>query len=258
MTDHFNISIKRITKEKNTIFKYKKTTPYSVHQPTISILNFKAAHMTLRLGDTAPDFEQQSSQGNIHFYEYLGDSWGVLFSHPADYTPVCTTELGYTAKLHDEFQKRGVKAIALSVDDVESHKGWIEDINRTQNTTVNFPILADKDRKVSTLYDFIHPNASETLTVRSLVIIDPNKKVRLIITYPASTGRNFHEILRVIDSLQLTDHYKVATPANWQEGEDVVIVPSLKDEDEIKQRFPQGYTAVTPYLRLTPQPNKTS
>lgn len=258
MTDHFNISIKRITKEKNTIFKYKKSTPYSMHKPTISILNFKAAHMTLRLGDTAPDFEQQSSQGNIHFYEYLGDSWGVLFSHPADYTPVCTTELGYTAKLHDEFQKRGVKAIALSVDDVESHKGWIEDINRTQNTTVNFPILADKDRKVSTLYDFIHPNASETLTVRSLVIIDPNKKVRLIITYPASTGRNFHEILRVIDSLQLTDHYKVATPANWQEGEDVVIVPSLKDEDEIKQRFPQGYTAVTPYLRLTPQPNKTS
>lgn len=258
MTDHFNISIKRITKEKNTIFKYKKTTPYSIHEPSISILNFKAAHMTLRLGDTAPDFEQQSSQGNIHFYEYLGDSWGILFSHPADYTPVCTTELGYTAKLHDEFQKRGVKAIALSVDDVESHKGWIEDINRTQNTTVNFPILADKDRKVSTLYDFIHPNASETLTVRSLVIIDPNKKVRLIITYPASTGRNFHEILRVIDSLQLTDHYKVATPANWQEGEDVVIVPSLKDEDEIKQRFPQGYTAVTPYLRLTPQPNKTS
>ena len=258
MTDHFNISIKRITKEKNTIFKYKKTTPYSIHEPSISILNFKAAHMTLRLGDTAPDFEQQSSQGNIHFYEYLGDSWGVLFSHPADYTPVCTTELVYTAKLHDEFQKRGVKAIALSVDDVESHKGWIEDINRTQNTTVNFPILADKDRKVSTLYDFIHPNASETLTVRSLVIIDPNKKVRLIITYPASTGRNFHEILRVIDSLQLTDHYKVATPANWQEGEDVVIVPSLKDEDEIKQRFPQGYTAVTPYLRLTPQPNKTS
>ena len=212
--------------------------------------------MTLRLGDIAPDFEQQSSQGNIHFYDYLGDSWGILFSHPADYTPVCTTELGYTAKLHDEFQKRGVKAIALSVDDVESHKGWIEDINKTQNTTVNFPILADKDRKVSTLYDFIHPNASETLTVRSLVIIDPNKKVRLIITYPASTGRNFHEILRVIDSLQLTDNYKVATPANWQEGDDVVIVPSLKDEDEIKQRFPKGYRAVKPYLRLTPQPNR--
>ena len=214
--------------------------------------------MTLRLGDTAPDFEQASSEGPLRFYDYLGDSWGILFSHPADYTPVCTTELGYTAKLKDEFEQRGGKAIALSVDDVESHKGWIEDINRTQNTTVNFPILADKDRKVSTLYDFIHPNASETLTVRSLVIIDPNKKVRLIITYPASTGRNFHEILRVIDSLQLTDHYKVATPANWQEGEDVVIVPSLKDEDEIKQRFPQGYTAVTPYLRLTPQPNKTS
>lgn len=212
--------------------------------------------MTLRLGDIAPDFEQESSQGKIKFHDYLGDSWGILFSHPADYTPVCTTELGYTAKLKDEFEQRGVKAIALSVDDVESHKGWINDINETQNTTVNFPILADKDRKVSTLYDFIHPNASETLTVRSLIIIDPNKKVRLIITYPASTGRNFKEILRVIDSLQLTDNYKVATPANWQDGEDVVIVPSLKDEAELKERFPKGYTAVKPYLRLTPQPNK--
>ena len=212
--------------------------------------------MTLRLGDTAPNFEQDSSEGTINFYDYLGDSWGILFSHPADYTPVCTTELGFTAKLKDEFSKRNVKAIALSVDDAESHQGWIKDINETQNTTVNFPILADKDRKVSTLYDFIHPNASETLTVRSLVIIDPNKKVRLIITYPASTGRNFNEILRVIDSLQLTDNYKVATPANWQDGEDVVIVPSLKDEDELKQRFPKGYTAVKPYLRLTPQPNK--
>lgn len=210
--------------------------------------------MTLRLGDTAPNFVQDSSEGPINFYDYLGDSWGILFSHPADYTPVCTTELGYTAKLKDEFAKRGVKAIALSVDDVESHKGWINDINETQNTTVNFPIIADQDRKVSTLYDFIHPNASETLTVRSLVIIDPNKKVRLIITYPASTGRNFNEILRVVDSLQLTDNHKVATPANWQQGEDVVIVPSLKDEDEIKQRFPKGYKAVTPYLRLTPQP----
>ena len=210
--------------------------------------------MTLRLGDTAPNFEQDSSEGTINFYDYLGDSWGILFSHPADYTPVCTTELGYTAKLKDEFDKRGVKAIALSVDDVASHKGWINDINETQNTTVNFPIIADKDRKVSTLYDFIHPNASETLTVRSLVIIDPNKKVRLIITYPASTGRNFHEILRVVDSLQLTDNHKVATPANWQQGEDVVIVPSLQDEEEIKQRFPKGYTAVKPYLRLTPQP----
>ena len=210
--------------------------------------------MTLHLGDTAPNFEQDSSEGTINFYDYLGDSWGILFSHPADYTPVCTTELGYTAKLKDEFDKRGVKAIALSVDDVESHKGWIKDINETQNTTGNFPIIADQDRKVSTLYDFIHPNASETLTVRSLVIIDPNKKVRLIITYPASTGRNFNEILRVVDSLQLTDNHKVATPANWQQGEDVVIVPSLKDEEEIKQRFPKGYTAVTPYLRLTPQP----
>lgn len=212
--------------------------------------------MTLRLGDTAPNFEQDSSEGTINFYDYLGDSWGILFSHPADYTPVCTTELGYTAKLKDEFAKRGVKAIALSVDDVESHKGWINDINETQNTTVNFPIIADKDRKVSTLYDFIHPNASETLTVRSLVIIDPNKKVRLIITYPASTGRNFHEVLRVVDSLQLTDKHKVATPANWQQGEDVVIVPSLQDEDEIKQRFPKGYTTIKPYLRLTPQPEQ--
>lgn len=210
--------------------------------------------MTLRLGDTAPNFEQNSSEGLVDFYDYLGENWGILFSHPADYTPVCTTELGFTAKLKDEFSKRGVKAIALSVDDVESHQGWINDINETQNTNVNFPILADKDRKVSTLYDFIHPNASETLTVRSLIIVDPNKKVRLIITYPASTGRNFNEILRVIDSLQLIDHHKVATPANWQQGDDVVIVPSLKDEDEIRQRFPKGYTAVKPYLRLTPQP----
>ncbi len=212
--------------------------------------------MSLRLGDTAPDFQQDSSEGQISFYDYLGESWAVLFSHPADYTPVCTTELGFTAKLKDEFAKRGVKAIALSVDDVESHKGWINDINETQNTTVNFPILADADRKVSELYGFIHPNASETATVRSLVIIDPNKKVRLIITYPASTGRNFNEVLRVIDSLQLTDNYKVATPANWQDGDDVVIVPSIKDEAEIKERFPKGYKAVKPYLRLTPQPNK--
>ena len=211
--------------------------------------------MSLRLGDIAPDFEQQSSEGIIRFHDFLGDNWGILFSHPADYTPVCTTELGFTAKLKEEFEKRNVKAIALSVDDVESHHGWIKDINETQNTTVNFPIIADQDRKVSTLYDFIHPNASETLTVRSLVIIDPNKKVRLIITYPASTGRNFNEILRVVDSLQLTDNYKVATPANWQHGEDVVIVPSIKDENEIKERFPKGYKAVTPYLRLTPQPN---
>ena len=213
--------------------------------------------MTIRLGDIAPNFTQDSNEGKIDFYEFLGNHWGILFSHPADYTPVCTTELGFTAKLKDEFSKRNVKAIALSVDDAESHKGWIQDINETQNTTVNFPILADQDRKVSTLYDFIHPNASETLTVRSLIIIDPNKKVRLIITYPASTGRNFHEILRVIDSLQLTDNYKVATPANWQDGEDVVIVPAIQDEAELKERFPSGYKAIKPYLRLTKQPNRT-
>jgi alkyl hydroperoxide reductase subunit AhpC len=212
--------------------------------------------MGLKLGDIAPDFEQQSSQGPIRFHQWLGDKWGVLFSHPADFTPVCTTELGFTAKLKDEFDKRNVKAIALSVDSAESHVKWIEDINSTQHTIVNFPILADADRKVSDLYDLIHPNASETLTVRSLFVIDPNKKVRLTITYPASTGRNFHEILRVIDSLQLTDSHKVATPANWKDGDDVVIVPSIKDEEEIKQRFPKGYTAVTPYLRLTPQPNR--
>ncbi|QSB19980.1 peroxiredoxin [Pseudomonas sp. 15A4] len=212
--------------------------------------------MGLKLGDIAPDFEQDSSEGPIRFHEWLGGKWAVLFSHPADFTPVCTTELGFTAKLKDEFDKRNVKAIALSVDSAESHTKWIGDINTTQNTLVNFPILADEDRKVSELYDLIHPNASETLTVRSLFVIDPNKKVRLTITYPASTGRNFHEILRVIDSLQLTDNYKVATPANWKDGEDVVIVPSIKDEAEIKERFPKGYKAVTPYLRLTPQPNR--
>ena len=212
--------------------------------------------MGLKLGDIAPDFEQDSSEGPIKFHEWLDGKWAVLFSHPADFTPVCTTELGFTAKLKDEFDKRNVKAIALSVDSAESHTKWIGDINTTQNTIVNFPILADEDRKVSELYDLIHPNASETLTVRSLFVIDPNKKVRLTITYPASTGRNFHEILRVIDSLQLTDNYKVATPANWKDGDDVVIVPSIKDEAEIKERFPKGYTAVTPYLRLTPQPNR--
>ena len=212
--------------------------------------------MTIRLGDIAPDFQQESSQGSISFHQWLGNKWGVLFSHPADFTPVCTTELGFTAKLADEFAKRNVKAIALSVDPVESHHRWIGDIDETQGTTVNFPILADADRKVSELYDLIHPNANDTLTVRSLFVIDPNKKVRLTITYPASTGRNFHEILRVIDSLQLTDNHKVATPANWQDGDDVVIVPSLKDEEEIKQRFPKGYKAVKPYLRLTPQPNR--
>ncbi|ABK07565.1 MULTISPECIES: peroxiredoxin [Burkholderia] len=212
--------------------------------------------MSLRLGDIAPDFEQESSLGTIKFHEWLGNSWGVLFSHPADYTPVCTTELGLTSKLKGEFEKRNVKVIALSVDGVESHKGWINDINETQSTVVGFPIIADADRKVSQLYDMIHPNANETLTVRSLFVIDPNKKVRLTITYPASTGRNFDEVLRVIDSLQLTDNYKVATPGNWKDGDDVVIVPSLQDPEELKKRFPKGFNAVRPYLRLTPQPNK--
>lgn len=209
--------------------------------------------MTLRLGDIAPDFEQDSSVGKIKFHEYLGDSWGVLFSHPADYTPVCTTELGLTAKLKGEFEKRNVKAIALSVDDAESHKGWIKDINETQNTTVNFPILADGDRKVSQLYDMIHPNASETVTVRSLFVIDPKKKVRLIITYPASTGRNFDEILRVIDSLQLTAKHRVATPADWKQGEDVIIAGSVSDE-EAKTIYPGGWKSPKPYIRIVPQP----
>lgn len=207
--------------------------------------------MTLRLGDLAPDFVQQSSAGEISFHQWLGDSWGVLFSHPADFTPVCTTELGLTAKLNDEFKQRNVKAIALSIDPVESHQAWINDINETQNTQVNFPIIADADRKVSELYDLIHPNASTTATVRSLFIIDPQKKIRLIITYPASTGRNFNEILRVIDSLQLTDSHLVATPGNWQPGDEVVIVPSLQDPVELERRFPQGFRAVKPYLRLT-------
>jgi len=211
---------------------------------------------SLKLGDTAPDFTQDSSIGPISFHEWLGDSWGILFSHPADYTPVCTTELGATAKLAEEFKKRNVKVLALSVDPVESHHGWIKDINETQGTTVNFPILADADRKVSTLYDLIHPNASATATVRSVFVIDPHKKVRLTITYPASTGRNFDEILRVIDSLQLTEYHSVATPANWKDGEDVVIVPSLTDPDILKAKFPKGFKTVRPYLRLTPQPNK--
>src|ERR1700675_1643623 len=211
---------------------------------------------TLRLGDIAPDFTQDSSEGPIHFYDWVGDSWVVLFSHPKDFTPVCTTELGYTAKLKSEFAKRNAKVLALSVDPVDSHKGWINDINETQNTKVNFPILADADRKVSTLYDMIHPNASDSFTVRSVFIIDPKRKVRLMITYPASTGRNFDEILRVLDSLQLTDNYSVATPVNWKQGDDVVIVPSLQDPEIIKQKFPKGYKALKPYLRMTPQPNR--
>ncbi|WP_295768768.1 peroxiredoxin [uncultured Mucilaginibacter sp.] len=211
--------------------------------------------MSLRLGDKAPNFKAQTSVGEIDFYEFLGDSWGVLFSHPADYTPVCTTELGRTAALKDEFEKRNVKVAALSVDSVESHYGWISDINETQNVEVSFPIIADENREIAEAYDMIHPNASLTATVRSLFIIAPDKSIKLIITYPASTGRNFQEILRVIDSLQLTANYSVATPADWKEGEDVVITPAVKDE-EIEARFPKGHTRVKPYLRLTPQPNK--
>ncbi|AFY67538.1 peroxiredoxin [Geitlerinema sp. PCC 7407] len=212
--------------------------------------------MTLRLGDTVPNFTQQSSEGEINFYDWAGDSWVVLFSHPADYTPVCTTELGEVARLKPEFDKRNVKTIALSVDDTESHTGWISDIEDTQSVKLNYPILADPDRKVSDLYDMIHPNASNTVTVRTVFIIDPEKKLRLTLTYPPSTGRNFDEILRVIDSLQLTDHHSVATPANWKDGDDCVIVPSLKDPEVLKEKFPKGYTEVRSYLRMTPQPNK--
>ena len=210
--------------------------------------------MSIRLGDTAPDFVAESSEGTIKFYEWLGNSWGILFSHPADFTPVCTTELGSAAKLKPEFEKRGVKIIALSVDAVDSHKEWIKDINETQNTEVNFPIIADPIFEVSKLYGFVHPNASDKFTVRSVVIISPDKKVKLLITYPASTGRNFNEILRVIDSLQLTAGYGVATPANWKQGEDVVVIPAIKTED-IPAKFPKGFTEIKPYLRTTPQPN---
>jgi alkyl hydroperoxide reductase subunit AhpC len=212
--------------------------------------------MTLRLGDIAPDFTQDSTEGPVRFHEWLGNSWGVLFSHPKDFTPVCTTELGYTAKLKGEFAKRNAKVLAVSVDDVDSHKRWSGDIEETQGVQVNFPILGDPDRKVSNLYDMIHPNANDTLTVRSVFIVDPNKKIRATITYPASTGRNFDEILRVIDSLQLTDKFSVATPVNWKDGDDVIIVPSLQDPELIKQKFPKGYKALKPYLRVTPQPNR--
>jgi len=210
--------------------------------------------MSLRLGDTAPNFKAQTTAGEIDFYEYLGNGWGVLFSHPADYTPVCTTELGKTALLGSEFAKRNVKVLAVSVDPLDKHEGWVKDINETQNTTVNFPIIADADRNVATLYDMIHPNASATATVRSLFIIGPDKTVKLIITYPASTGRNFTEVLRVIDSLQLTANHSVATPANWTHGEDVIVVPSVSTEDAVK-KFPKGVKVVKPYLRYTPQPD---
>ena len=210
--------------------------------------------MSIRLGDTAPDFVAESSEGQIKFHEWLGDKWGILFSHPADFTPVCTTELGTVAKLKPEFEKRNVKVIALSVDPVQSHLEWIKDINETQNTKVNYPIIADPIFEVSKLYGFVHLNASDKFTVRSVVVIGPDKKVKLLITYPASTGRNFDEILRVIDSLQLTANYSVATPANWKHGEDVVVVPAIKTED-IPAKFPKGYKVIKPYLRTTPQPN---
>ncbi len=209
---------------------------------------------TIRLGDIAPDFTADSSAGMINLYDYIGDGWGILFSHPADFTPVCTTELGTAAKFKDDFEKRNVKMLALSVDGAASHAEWIKDINETQNTTVNFPIIADEDKKVSDLYDMIHPNANSTLTVRSVYIIGPDKTVKLIITYPASTGRNFHELLRVIDSLQLTANHKVATPANWKHGDDVVISPAITTEDA-KEIFTKGVEEVKPYLRMTPQPN---
>jgi alkyl hydroperoxide reductase subunit AhpC len=210
---------------------------------------------TLRLGDIAPDFEAETTQGKIKFHDWLGDSWGVLFSHPADFTPVCTTELGTVANYYPEFVKRNAKVIALSVDGLDSHHEWIKDINETQNTTVNFPIIADEDKRVATLYDMIHPNANESFTVRSVFIIGPDKKIKLTLTYPASTGRNFDELLRVIDSLQLTAKYSVATPANWKDGEKVVISPAVKDE-EIAEKFPKGHERIKPYLRMTPQPNK--
>ena len=211
--------------------------------------------MAIRLGDEAPNFTTESTAGTINFHEWLGDSWGVLFSHPADFTPVCTTELGAAANINDEFKKRDVKIMALSVDSVEDHKGWIADINETQNASLDFPIAADPERKVAELYDMIHPNALNNLTVRSVFVIGPDKTVKLTLTYPASTGRNFDEILRVIDSLQLTANHSVATPANWQDGDDCIIVPAVSDEDA-KEKFPKGFTAIKPYLRVTPQPNK--
>ena len=211
--------------------------------------------MAIRLGDEAPNFRAETTAGAIDFHAWLGDGWGVLFSHPADFTPVCTTELGTVAKLKDEFDRRGVKVAGLSVDPVDSHQAWIGDINETQDTTVNFPIIADPDRKVAELYDMIHPNALDSLTVRSVFVIGPDKKVKLTLTYPASTGRNFDELLRVIDSLQLTAEYSVATPANWQDGDDCIVSPSVSDE-AAADKFPKGFTAIKPYLRVTPQPNR--
>jgi thioredoxin-dependent peroxiredoxin len=209
--------------------------------------------MSLRLGDTAPNFKARTTEGDIDFHEWLGNSWGVLFSHPADFTPVCTTELGKTALLKDEFARRNVKVLAVSVDPMDKHLSWVNDINETQNCQVNFPLIADDDRQVATLYDMIHPNASETFTVRSLFVIGPDKKIKLMITYPASTGRNFMEVLRAIDSLQLTANYSLATPADWKNGEDLIVVPAVSTEDAMK-KFPKGVRVVKPYLRYTPHP----
>lgn len=221
----------------------------------INHTNTGKENMSLRLGDEAPNFTIESTEGEIQFHQWLGTGWGILFSHPADYTPVCTTELGAVAKLKEEFAKRNVKVAALSVDSLDDHKGWVNDINETQNTLVDFPIIADPDRTVANLYDMIHPNALDNMTVRSVFIIGPDKKIKLMLTYPASTGRNFAELLRVIDSLQLTANYSVATPANWQEGEDCIITPAVSNE-QAKEKFPKGFTEVKPYLRVTPQPNK--
>ncbi len=211
--------------------------------------------MSVRLGDTAPDFTALTTEGTINFHEWLGDGWGVLFSHPKDYTPVCTTELGMVAKLKPEFDKRNVKAIGLSVDPLDSHEGWAKDIEETQGAALNFPLIADHNKEVANLYDMIHPNASDTFTVRSVYVIGPDKKVKLTLTYPASTGRNFAELLRVIDSLQLTSQHSVATPANWEDGDDCIIVPALTNE-QAREKFPAGWKEVKPYLRITPQPNK--
>jgi thioredoxin-dependent peroxiredoxin len=211
--------------------------------------------MAIRIGDTAPDFTAETTEGTLNFYEWLGDSWGVLFSHPKDFTPVCTTELGYVAKIKPEFDKRNVKVIGLSVDPLTNHEKWLEDIEETQGTALNFPLIGDTDKTVADLYDMIHPAASDTTTVRSVFVIGPDKKVKLTLTYPASTGRNFDEILRVIDSLQLTAYHKVATPANWKDGEDVIIIPAVSDDDA-KELFPKGFDTIRPYLRVTPQPNK--
>ncbi len=211
--------------------------------------------MPLRLGDDAPDFTAETTEGTVRFHEWLGDGWGILFSHPADFTPVCTTELGVVAKLRAEFEKRNVKVIGVSVDPLDSHNGWVSDINETQNTTMNFPLIADPDKTVASMYDMIHPNEDDKATVRSVFVIGPDKKVKLTLTYPASTGRNFAEILRVIDSLQLTAYHQVATPVNWEDGEDCIIVPAVTDE-EATEKFPKGFTTVKPYLRYTPQPNK--